>query len=155
MTRQGRPRFGPMWLALVVGMAGGTASLDAQVVGGLVIGDGDRQPVVGAAVSLLSSSGAVTGRAFTTTNGEFRLRVLSDGWYRLHVASAGFADTIVGMMALRTDRPAVCASRCASPDSRSASFMSEERTVIHFATQSNSYPADSGPCGVINIRTRR
>jgi hypothetical protein len=65
------------------------APTGAQVVRGLVVGP-DATPVGGVVVSLMDSTSNPVGRALTDDRGEFRLRALRAGTYRIGTLRIGF-----------------------------------------------------------------
>src|SRR5689334_24425609 len=86
-------RFRAVLLAslLVTGLA---ATMAAQELHGSVRDSASRQPIPGAVLMLLDTSGVVLGRNITDDRGEYRI-VLSERMQRVRVVRIGFRPTEV------------------------------------------------------------
>jgi hypothetical protein len=65
----------------------------AQMVAGTVVEDGTDQPVAGATIELMDTTGLRRGTVVADTSGAFRILVPQPGWYRLRVSHIAYATT--------------------------------------------------------------
>jgi hypothetical protein len=65
----------------------------AQMVSGTVVADGTDQPIAGATIELMDTTGLRRGTVVADTSGAFRILVPQPGVYRLRVSHIAYATT--------------------------------------------------------------